>query len=304
MVIIRKFRTFIRLIKCHIYQYTNQKALANELYKSNFGVGVNWSNPSDINEKINYMKFYTDTSEWTMLADKYRVREFIIERVGSEYLIPLLGVWEKVEDIDYSKLPDSFVLKTNNGAGSVLVIKDKKTLDVIKTEKKLKRYLKTNFGRIHAEPHYSKIEPCIIAEELLTEVSEVSDSLVDYKIWCFNGKPFGTWCCFNRKGFHADTEWYDLDWNFRPEWSRFTASYRNGGGIVPKPKNYDEMLTIASRLSQGFPEVQIDLYNIDGKIYFGEMTFTCAGGHINFYSKEILEELGRRTDLSIAKRIR
>lgn len=300
-VFVRKFRTLLRVVRCCIYKYTDQRALANELYNSILEKDINWSTPTDINEKINWMKFYSDTSEWSLLADKYRVRDFIVKRVGSDYLIPLLGVYDNVEDIDFSKLPDSFVLKTNNGAGSVLVITDKHNLDEVQVKKKLMRWLKTDFGRSHAEPHYCKIKPCIIAEDLLVEESKISSSLIDYKIWCFDGKPFGTWCCFNRKGFHADTEWHDLDWNFRPEWSIFTPSYKNGGGILPKPDNYVEMLNVASKLSKGFPEVRVDLYNINGKIYFGEMTFTCAGGHINFYSKAILDELGALTDLSLAK---
>lgn len=136
---------------------------------------------------------------------------------------------------------------------------------------------------------------------MLVNTNPISSSLIDYKIWCFDGKVFGTWCCFNRSGFHADTEWHDLDWKFRPEWSKFTESYRNGNGRVPKPENYEQMLTIASKLSEGFPQVRIDLYNINGHIYFGEMTFTIAGGYVDFYSDEVLREMGEKTVLNIER---
>lgn len=106
---------------------------------------------------------------------------------------------------------------------------------------------------------------------------------------------FGTLCCFNRSGFHTDTEWHDLDWTFRPEWSVFTESYRNGNGQVPKPKNYAKMLDLAAELSKGFPQVRVDMYNLDGQIYFGEMTFTSACGHMKFYSDDVLKEMGNLT---------
>lgn len=305
MILVRKFHSLIFRVKCEVLKYTNQRLFANELYKKilNIQEGINWDNPIDINEKINWLKFCSDTSEWIRLADKYAVREFIKERVGDIHLVPLYGVWDNANDIDFATLPESFVLKTNNGAGSVILVKDKNKINLAKIRKKLNEWLKSNFGRDHAEPHYTSIKPLIIAEGLLVEENPVSNSLVDYKVWCFNGKVFGTWCCFNRIGFHADTEWHDIEWNFKPEWSIFTESYRNGGGKIKKPENYELMLQVASRLSEGFPEVRIDLYNIGGKIYFGEMTFTTAGGHINFYAKDILKKLGQMTDLSLARKL-
>lgn len=285
-----------RKVRNQILARLNPHKLASVLYTDTIGGGkkINWENPVDLNEKINWMKFNTDTSLWTTLADKYTVREFVKERIGEKYLVPLFGVWEYAEDIDFSQLPKSFVLKSNNGAGTVMIVKDKSKLNESEVRHTAAKWLKKKFGLLQAEPHYLKIKPLIIAESLLKEKSSISTSLVDYKMWCFDGEVFGTWCCFNRKGFHADTEWHDLDWNFRPEWSVFTEDYRNGAGTVPMPQNYEQMLEVASKLSKGFPQVRVDLYNIDGNIYFGEMTFTAAGGHINFYSDEVLEAMGRK----------
>ncbi len=266
-------------------------------FKKHFGKNVNWKNPADINEKIQWLKFNSDTSLWTQLADKYKVREFIAERIGEQYLVPLYGVWDSPLEIDFDKLPNSFVLKPNHGAGSVLIVKDKSKINTDEVRELLTKWLRSDFGVVEVEPHYMKIKRKIIAEALLEETSDITTSLTDYKIWCFDGKVFGTWCCYNRSCFIADTEWHDLDWNFKPDWSSFTAQYRNGQGRVPKPKNYEQMLEVARKLSIGFPEVRVDLYNIDGNIYFGEMTFSCAGGYIDFYSKKILNELGRLTKL-------
>ncbi len=273
------------------------KSIISLRFKKHFGRDIDWDNPKDINEKIQWLKFNTDTSIWTQLADKYEVRNYVKKCIGAKYLVPLYGVWDSPYDIDFSQLPNSFVLKPNHGAGSVLIVKDKSKLDIPKTINLLSDWLKTDFGIKEVEPHYLGIKRKIIAEGLLDEHSDFTSSLVDYKIWCFNGNVFGTWCCFNRSGFVADTEWHDLDWKFRPEWSIFTTHYKNGQGSIPKPPNYDEMLKVASKLSKGFPEVRVDLYNIDGRIYFGEMTFSCAGGYINFYSNDILNKLGDLTIL-------
>lgn len=303
MILIQKFHT---LCKKTYYKYLgthNPKKLANCLYIDNTGKieGINWEHPTDLNEKINWLKFNSDTSKWTELADKYAVRKFITEKGFGDKLIPLLGVWENVDEIDFDKLPNSFVLKTNNGAGTVMIVKDKSTINIVEVKKTLKKWLKKKFGLMQAEPHYLAIKPCVIAEEMVSEKRMISSSLIDYKMWCFNGKLFATWVCYNRHRFVADTEWHDLDWNYRPEWSVFTDHYKDGQGRVPKPKNYDEMVLFAEKLSEGFPQVRIDLYNIDGQIYFGEMTFTCASGHMNFYSDEVLQTMGKLTKLPIDK---
>lgn len=273
------------------------KKLANTLYIERTGKhdGINWNHPMDLNEKINWLKFNTDTSIWTALADKYAVRKYISEKGYEDILVQLYGVWQSPDEIDFTALPNKFVLKTNNGAGTVWVIRDKKSTDLNKLKEQLQRALKIRFGVESAEPHYLKIEPRIIAEELLEENNSFSTSLVDYKVWCFRGKVFATWCCYNRNGFEADTEWHDLNWDFRPEWSVFTDHYKNGHGRVSCPSSYNRMLEIASNLSERFPQVRIDFYNVNGKVYFGEMTFTCAGGYMNFYSQEVLNIMGRMT---------
>lgn len=297
MRIVRKFNSLIKKLYYSYLSTHNPRKLADHLYRDTMGKkeGVNWEHPVDLNEKINWLKFNTDTTKWSELADKYAVRKYIEEKGFGQYLVPLLGVWNDANQIDFSKLPESFVLKTNNGAGTVMIVDDKTKIIELEVRKQLNKWLKKQFGLKQAEPHYLRIRPLIIAEDVLREKNPISSSLIDYKIWCFDGKAFGTWACYNRHRFVADTEWHDLEWNYRPEWSVFTDHYKDGHGRVPKPKNYESMISFAEELSKGFPQVRVDLYNINGQIYFGELTFTSAGGHNNFYSDEVLYEMGKLT---------
>lgn len=303
MILFRKFKSMVKLMHNSYLSRHNPQELADRLYIDVTGNknGINWESPVDLNEKINWLKFNSDTTKWSELADKYAVRKFIEEKGYKQYLVPLLGVWKNANEIDFSKLPDSFVLKTNNGAGTVMVVEDKALISQRKVRTQLNKWLRMSFGLKQAEPHYLRIEPLIIAESLLRDESGISSSLIDYKIWCFDGKAFGTWVCYNRHRFEADTEWHDMEWNYRPEWSVFTEHYKNGNGKIPKPQNYEKMISFAEDLSRGFPQVRVDLYNIDGNIYFSEMTFTSAGGYMYFYSKDVLLEMGKLTKISIEK---
>ena len=299
MILFRKFKSMVKLMHYSYLSRHNPQELADRLYIDATGNknGINWESPIDLNEKINWLKFNSDTTKWSELADKYVVRKFIEEKGYKQYLVPLLGVCENANDIDFSKLPDSFVLKTNNGAGTVMVVEDKALISQRRVKTQLNNWLRMSFGLKQAEPHYLRIKPLIIAESLLRDESGISSSLIDYKIWCFNGKAFGTWVCYNRHRFEADTEWHDIEWTYRPERLVYTNHYRDGGGGVPKPKNYEKMISFAEDLSKGFPQVRVDLYNKEGHIYFGEMTFTALGGYNNTYSKETLLEMGKLTKI-------
>ena len=271
------------------------KKLADELYckYTRKKEGINWLHPKDLNEKINWLKFNSDTSLWTRLTDKYEVRNYIKEKGFENILVRLYGVWESASLIDFDLLPESFVLKTNHGSGTVWIIRDKQAVNWGGLVKDIDKSLKDVFGYCTAEPHYKGIKPLVIAEELLSDECPFSKSLVDYKVWCFDGEVFGTWVCYNRIGYDTYTEWHDVDWKYRPEWSVFNEHYKDGKGIVPCPQNYEYMIAVAKKMSLGFPQVRVDLYNINGEIYFGEMTFTSGGGYMNFYSKEALDQMGK-----------
>ena len=274
-----------------------QVARLKHFYK--FHKFPNYENPIDINEKINWVKFYGDTSRWPDLADKYKVREYIVSLGLNDILVKSYGKWDKASDIDWNNLPNQFVLKVNNGCGDILICKNKETLEQNEIVKVYDKLLTKNYGSVTGEPHYAKIKPCIIAEELLdiNKQSIKSTSLIDYKIWCLNGKPYCIFCAWNRNSKSTDVAIYDLDWNYHPEWSVFSEHYKQGLQDIPKPQNFEYMLELATKLSDEFPILRVDLYEVNGKVYFGELTFTSLGGFMDYLSPELLLEMGKNVKL-------
>lgn len=281
----------------------NPKKLVDIRYRDHFGKNMNWENPKTLNEKILWLEFNTDTTDWTRLADKYRVREYIESLGLSDILVKLYGMWDKAEDIDWDSLPNKFVMKVNNGSGDVLVCNDKTHLNIKRETKKFNSLVKNRFGYNTAESHYIAIKPCIIAEELLEVNKQVieTSSLIDYKIWCFNGIPESIWACYNRTHDSVEVATYDLEWNFHPEYSVFTKHYIRAKQLLPKPKSLQQMLEIAAKLSAGFPQVRVDLYEVDGKPYFGEMTFSSNYGMMDFYTQQYQEYLGSKVNIKDGK---
>lgn len=268
-------------------------------YFVHFKKRINLKDPQDLNEKIKWAMLYSDTSKWTDLADKYKVRNYVKELGLADILVDLYAVWHNVEEVNFDVLPDSFIIKANNGngKGTNKIIK-KSDLNPEKQAEYLsmiKEWLhRKRIGALSAEPQYAGIKPCVIAEEVLTPEPEET-TLTDYKIWCFNGKAYYVWVCNDRSsgGNSAHVLTYDLDWNPHPEFSVFTSDYMQGE-VIPKPKNFEKMIEVAEKLSTGFPELRVDLYNISGKVYFGELTFTSQGGGMDFYTQEFLKELGSK----------
>lgn len=291
---------FIRtIIKNVFYSCMTQKQVISYVYRRATGKKMNWENPSDYNEKINWLKLYSDTTEWTQCADKYLVRDYISQKGFPELLVPLLGKWEDVDDIDFSQLPEQFVIKTNHGSGDVIIVEDKNKVNVSQLKEKLKENLKTPYGKFQGENHYLKITPCVLAEPLLIQDSPFSSSLVDYKFICFDGKPHSVLCFFNRKEGHYEFSLYDLDWHSHPEHLVFNGHSRDGGDSIPRPLSFDLMIKAASELSKGFPQVRVDFYEIEGKPYISELTFTSTGGCITYLTDTFLRTLGAQIALPI-----
>lgn len=266
------------------------------------GYPINWDNPRDINEKIQWLMCFSDTSLWSEYSDKYKVREYVASKGLADILVPLYGMWTKVEDIDFDSLPDTFVIKCNHDSGSCQIIDKSKGFDPEAVRAALAAHLKVKYGYAHGEMYYNRITPCVIAEKKLVPRSGMGNSMIDYKIWCFDGKPYSIWACYDRTAEGTYVNIYDLDWNVHPEVSVFTDHYRNGNGMVPRPECLDQMLSAASRLSEGFPEVRVDFYETDGHLYFGEMTFASLCGKMDFYTQAYLEELGRQCVLPARKK--
>ena len=298
---------FAPLIKLCEYMGNHHPVILLKIrYYYVFRKKLNLRNPVDLNEKILWAKLFSDTSQWTELADKYKVRKYVESLGLKDILVKLYAVWTKVEDVYFDSLPATFIIKVNNGdgKGTNKIIRKEELTEERKAEllKVINGWLRRkNIGALHAEPQYKKMVPCVIAEEVLP-LEPGTTTLTDYKIWCFNGKPHHIWACFNRHQGSVEVATYDLDWKRHDECSIFTSHYKQAQSDLPKPVSLDKMLEIVSKLSCGIPQVRVDLYEVDGKPYFGEMTFSSAGGFMNFYTSKFLREMGDLVDLSLVKR--
>ena len=274
-------------------------ALVRLRYLARFHKLPNFKNPKNLNEKILYQKLFTDTSEWTRLADKYRVRDYVRECGLEDILVPLYGAWERVEDIPFDTLPDRFILKANNGDGKGTNLKIEKAKmndeDWARLRETLREWLsRKHIGALSAEPQYRDIKPMILAEKLLPS-PEGQSSLVDYKLWCFSGEPHSFFVCSNRKenGYQAQFGCYDLDWTSRPERMVLTSHFSAEDKPLPRPECLQRMLEVGRILSKPFPQVRVDLYEAEGQVWFGELTFTCLGGLTDFFTDDYMNEMGQ-----------
>lgn len=260
---------------------------------------LNLKNPSTLNEKILYQSLKTEIGLRTKLTDKWRVREYVDECGLSHILVKSYGAWKNANDIDFDSLPQSFVLKPNHGCGDLIFVKDKNEIDKGNIVKQINHDLSQVYGELEGGIHYFDIQPVVVAEEMIynDEVSALySSSIIDYKIWCFNGKAHYIMTCTNRNKKTVELTVYDREWNRHPEFSVSNNDYLLGD-VIPKPQNLDNMLEMAELLSKPFDVVRVDLYNLAGIIYFGEMTFTSLGGLMDYYSNEFQNLAGSLIDL-------
>jgi hypothetical protein len=238
---------------------------------------LNINSPKTFNEKIQWLKLYDRKPEYTQMVDKYEVRKYIADKIGEEYLIPLLGIWDKPDNINFEKLPKQFVLKCTHDSGGIIICKDNEILDIKKVKEKLNRLLKRNYYYGGREYPYKNIKARIIAEKYMVDESGVE--LKDYKIQCFNGEPKIIQVDFNRFSEQHQRNFYSIDWVYQP-FSLLYPTYPEK--IIPRPQSLDLMLSLAQELSQSIPYVRVDLYSIEKKIYFGELTFHHGSGYEKF----------------------
>ncbi|MDR3001209.1 MAG: hypothetical protein LBU89_08095 [Fibromonadaceae bacterium] len=274
------------------FSWMSDSLFLKMIFKAHLGYSLDLKNPKTFNEKIQWLKLYGNLEKYANLVDKYEVRKYIAETIGEEYLIPLLGVWDRFEDIDFGKLPEQFVLKCTHDSGSVVICKNKAAFDVKAAQSKLNKHLEQNFYHLLREPQYKNIKPRIIAEKYM--VDESGTELKDYKIFCFDGQPKIIQVDFDRFTNHK-RNLYDVEWNFL----NFEIHYPSDKiKQISKPQKFDEMLDLAKKLSAAIPHVRVDFYSICGKIYFGELTFTHGSGYENFEPEEFGFEMGSWIELS------
>lgn len=246
-------------------------------YFKRFKKFANLKNPQTLNEKLQWLKLYNRKPEYTTMVDKYAVKEYVADIIGEEYIIPTLGVWDRFEDIDFDALPNQFVLKTTHDSGGVVICKDKSQLDKDAAKRKIEKSLSTNYYWSGREWPYKNVPPKIIAEQYITDSPDV-DVITDYKFYCFGENVDSVLVCVERETGTPKFYFFDQDWNLR----RYNKRGKEApeGFTLPKPHKMDEMFQVALKLAQScnVPFLRIDLYNSNGQILFGELTFFPSSG--------------------------
>lgn len=252
-----------------------------EMYRIHMGRELDLEHPVLYTEKLQWLKLYDHRSVYTRMVDKYAAKDYAAEKIGREYIIPLLGVWERVEDIDFDALPDRFVLKTTHDSGGIVVCKDKRKLDIPAVRKKLRYYHKRDYYIRNREWPYKHVPHRIIAETYMEDA--VQGELRDYKFFTFGGEPKVLYIARGRgMGGETTADFYDMEFNHLP----FTIDHDMAPEPPEKPVNFELMKTLAAKLSEGTPQLRVDFYEVDGRVYFGEMTFFHCSGLERFHPEE------------------
>ncbi len=269
------------------------------LFYDRVGYWPNFRNPRSYNEKLQWIKLNEKKSEYTKMVDKIDAKKFVSDIIGEKYIIPTIGVWDSVDEIDWDTLPHQFVIKVTSDSGGIVVCKNKEKLNIEEAKRKLAKGWGHNYYLKNKEFPYKDLKPRIIAEKYMED--ESGYELKDYKIFCFNGKPSVLFVASDRQkeGEETKFDFFDVEWNHLP----FTNGHPNAKNVIVKPENFEEMLWVAGTLAKEIdaPQVRIDLYNCNGKIYFGEITFFHWSGMKPFNPVEWDFKLGEMIKLPCDK---
>ena len=262
------------------------------LFRLNLNKRANLDNPQTFNEKIQWLKLHDRKAKYTTMVDKYEAKKYVANIIGKEHIIPTIGVYERFDDIDFANLPDQFVIKCTHDSGGLVVCKDKKKFNQKMARKKINKCMDKNFYWSSREWPYKNVKPRIIVEQYMSSFGDNPD---DYKVHCFNGKPKIILVCkdrFNQNGMSEDffdTKWRHLDLK-RP-------NQKTSQELISKPVKLEEILSYSKELSKDIPFLRIDFYIIDGKVYFGELTFFPASGLRPFVPEEWDKKMGKMIKL-------
>lgn len=267
----------IRLLQANLFRIIPDYLYLKIKFRLKMNKKLDLNNPKTFNEKLQWLKLHDRKPEYTRYVDKYEVRSYIKETIGEEYLIPLIGVYNSFDEIDFDILPNQFVLKPNHTSGNVYICKDKSKIDYVKLKKEVNAWMKREYYWVHREWPYKNIKPKIICEDYM--VDESGMELKDYKFMCFSGKVGCVFVCSNRNSKDGlNVDFYDTQWNHLP----FERHYPNSGQNINKPKNFDKMIKFAEILSLDIPFVRVDFYEANEQLYFGELTFYPGSGYEEF----------------------
>lgn len=264
------------------------------IYRVTIGKKLNLQHPQSFNEKLQWLKLHDRKPEYTSMVDKLKVKEYVANTIGSEYIIPTLGVWDTFDEIDFESLPSQFVLKVTHDSGGTIVCDDKSSLDLVSAKKKIEKSLHHNYYYSGREWPYKNVTPRIIAEKYMIDTSK--QELRDYKFLCFNGIAKVMYIVsdrFSSKGMCLD--FFDMNFNHLP----IKNGYPNASKKFNRPNDFNKMRELAENLSKGIPQVRIDFYNVNDRIYFGEITFYCSSGFLPFTPEKWDYKLGSLIDLPV-----
>lgn len=265
------YKIIRKLTYSGVFNWMSDEPYLKLIFPAHTGYALNLREPKTFNEKLQWLKLHDRKVAYSDLVDKYEVKRIVGDLIGEKYIIPTLGVWDCFDDIDFNSLPKCFVLKCTHDSGGLVVCKDKDKLDINSARQKIEASLKQNYYYTTREWPYKDVKPRIIAEEFIGDISSVPE---DYKFYTFDGKIDSVMVCKERELGYPKFLFYDLEWN-RLQYQREEPVYEKEES---KPKNFEEMCRIVEKLADGFCQMRVDLYNIDGKIYFGEMTFFNQSG--------------------------
>lgn len=265
-------------------------------FKAELGYELNFDDPQTFNEKLQWLKLYDRKPEYTTMVDKYAVKKYVADKIGEEYIIPTLGVWNNFDEIDFDKLPEQFVLKCTHDSGGLVIVRNKNEMNKKAAKKKLTRSLKRNYYWGNREWPYKDVPRRIVCEKFMQDKNS-EHSLTDYKFYCFNGDPKFLYVSSGLENHtSAKISFLKLDWSFA---DFYRTDYKPFDTLPLKPEHYDEMLKISSILSRGILFLRVDLYEIEGKIYFSELTFSPCAAFMPFSPLEWDKKLGDMIDLNL-----
>lgn len=256
---------------------------------------LNLNAPQTFNEKLQWLKLYNRKDIYTTMVDKYNVKKYVAGIIGEEYIIQTFGIYDKFEEINFEKLPNQFVIKCTHDSGGLVIVKDKSQLSIVNAKRIINKSLKRNYYYAGREWPYKNVKPKIIIEKYMEDKNDTS--MHDYKFFCFNGEAKYCLVCTDRDTNLKET-FFDINWNVAP----FKRPNHDIDRTIKKPKNLDLMIELANRLSKGIPFIRVDFYEINGNVYFGELTLYPAGALSKFEPEEWDKKLGDLIDLSLVKK--
>lgn len=269
------------LAHCGYKNNVSSEVFVSRIYRYKMGRDLDLKDPVLYTEKLQWLKLYDHRDEYTQMVDKLAAKKFVADRIGEQYVIPLLGVWDAADAIDFESLPEQFVLKTTHDSGGYQVCRNKKSLDIKAVKRKMRRLLRRNYYNCSREWPYKNVKPQIIAEKYMEDA--IQGELRDYKFFTFGGVPKVLYIAQGRgRGGQTYADFFDMEFHHLP----FTIDHDMAPKFPEKPVNFELMKDFAAKLSAGTPQLRVDFYEVDGKLYFGEMTFFHCSGMAPFHPEQ------------------